>query len=61
MSKVRITQTKSKIGQTPKHRATLETLGLRGISRSVVREETPELAGQLRKVAHLVRVEKEGS
>lgn len=57
MSDVRITQTRSLITQSPRHRATMKTLGLRGIRKSVVRPRTPALDGQLRLVAHLVRVE----
>ncbi len=57
MSKVRITQVKSKIGQSERHRGTLRALGLRKIGRSVEHEETPVLAGMLRKVRHLVKVE----
>jgi large subunit ribosomal protein L30 len=54
---VKITQVRSQIGQTPKHRGTLRALGLGKIGRSVERPESPELAGMLRKVRHLVRVE----
>jgi len=57
MSKVRITQVKSKIGQSERHRGTLRALGLRKIGRSVEHEESPVLAGMLRKVSHLVKVE----
>jgi large subunit ribosomal protein L30 len=57
VSKVRITQIRSQIGQTPRHRGTLRALGLGKIGRSVERAESPELAGMLRKVRHLVRVE----
>jgi large subunit ribosomal protein L30 len=57
VSKVRITQIRSQIGQTPRHRGTLRALGLGKIGRSVERAEGPELAGMLRKVRHLVRVE----
>ena len=62
MATVKITQTKSKIGQSHRHRATLETLGLRKINSFTIRERTPVLEGQLRLVNHLVRVEdaKEG-
>ena len=55
--KLRITQTRSQIGQTPRHRGTLRALGLGKIGRSVERDESPQLRGMLRKVAHLVRVE----
>ena len=54
---LRITQVRSQIGQTPKHRGTLRALGLGKIGRTVERPEGPELAGMLRKVRHLVRVE----
>jgi large subunit ribosomal protein L30 len=57
MTKVRITQVRSAIGQTEKHRGTLRALGLGKIGRSVERTESPELAGMLRKVRHLVRVD----
>jgi large subunit ribosomal protein L30 len=57
MSKLTITQTRSQIGQTQKHRGTLRALGLGKIGRSVEREDTPETLGMLRKVSHLVRIE----
>ncbi len=55
--KLKITQTRGLITQSPRHRATIESLGLRGIRKSVVRERTESLDGQLRLVAHLVEVE----
>ena len=57
MSTVKVTQVRSQIGESPKHRGTLRALGLGKIGRSVERPESPELAGMLRKVRHLVRVE----
>jgi large subunit ribosomal protein L30 len=54
---LKITQTRSQIGQSEKHRGTLRALGLGKIGRSVERKESPELAGMLRKVRHLVRTE----
>jgi large subunit ribosomal protein L30 len=57
VKKVKVTQVRSAIGETEKHRGTLRALGLGRIGRSVERAETPELAGMLRKVRHLVRVE----
>ena len=57
MAKVRITQIRSQIGQTQKHRGTLRALGLGKIGRSVEKPESPALAGMLRKVRHLVQVE----
>ena len=55
--KLRITQVRSQIGQTAKHRGTLRALGLGKIGRSAEHEESPQLAGMLRKVRHLVRIE----
>ena len=57
MSKLKITQTRSQIGQSQRHRGTLRALGLGKIGRSVEREDSPETLGMLRKVRHLVRIE----
>jgi large subunit ribosomal protein L30 len=57
MAKLRITQVRSQIGQTERHRGTLRALGLGKIGRSAEHKESPELAGMLRKVRHLVKVE----
>jgi len=57
MAKLKITQTRSKIGQTERHRGTLRALGLGKIGRSVEREDSPDTLGMLRKVRHLVRIE----
>jgi large subunit ribosomal protein L30 len=54
---LRITQVKSQIGQTQRHRGTLRALGLGKIGRTVERPESPDTAGMLRKVRHLVKVE----
>lgn len=57
MSKVRVTQIKSQIGQSERHRGTLRALGLGRIGKSREHQESPVLAGMLRKVRHLVKVE----
>ena len=57
MAKVRITQVRSQIGETERHRGTLRALGLGKIGRTVEHPESPQLAGMLRKVRHLVKVE----
>ncbi len=57
MAKVRITQVKSQIGQSGRHRGTLRALGLGRIGKSSEHEESPVLAGMLRKVRHLVKIE----
>jgi large subunit ribosomal protein L30 len=55
--KLRITQVRSQIGQTRKHRGTLRALGLGKIGRTAEHAESPQVAGMLRKVRHLVDVE----
>lgn len=57
MSKIVIHQHKSAIGEKQAARETLASLGLRRPGNMVEREDSPTLRGQLRKVAHLVRVE----
>jgi large subunit ribosomal protein L30 len=57
MAKVRITQTRSQIGQSQKHRGTLRALGLGKIGRSAEHQASPQLDGMLRRVRHLVKVE----
>ncbi|MFL5938373.1 MAG: 50S ribosomal protein L30 [Gaiellaceae bacterium] len=57
MPKLKVTQVRSQIGQSQRHRGTLRALGLGKIGRSIEHEESPQLAGMLRKVRHLVRVE----
>jgi large subunit ribosomal protein L30 len=54
---VKVTLTKSMIGSTGKIRATLVGLGLTRRQKSVVRKDTPEIRGMLRKVGHLIKVE----
>jgi large subunit ribosomal protein L30 len=56
-SKVKITQVRSQIGQSERHRGTLRALGLGKIGRSAEHRESAQLAGMLRKVRHLVKVE----
>ena len=57
MSTVKITQVRSAIGSTQRHRGTLRSLGLGRIGSSAEHASSPELAGKLRLVAHLVKVE----
>ena len=57
MARLRITQTRSVITQSPRHRGTLRALGLTRIGRSVEHEESPALTGMLQKINHLVKVE----
>jgi large subunit ribosomal protein L30 len=54
---VKLTQVKSAIGQNPANRGTLRSLGLGRIGQTSELQDSPELQGKLRKVAHLIRVE----
>jgi large subunit ribosomal protein L30 len=58
VSKLTVTQIKSSIGQNPANRGMLRSLGLGRIGKTRELQETPELEGKLRKVAHLVKVER---
>ena len=52
-----ITQVKSSNGSNARQRDTLRSLGLRGIGKSVEREDSPQLRGMVHAVRHLVKVE----
>jgi large subunit ribosomal protein L30 len=54
---VKVTQVKSQIGNSERHRGTLRALGLGRIGKTNELEDGPVLAGMLRKVRHLVKVE----
>ena len=57
MGRLKVTQTKSKIGGIRVHRETLRTLGLKRIGDVVVKEDRPEIRGMVQAVRHLVVVE----
>ena len=57
MSKVKVTQVRSAVGQSRKHEGTLRALGLGRIGRTAEHADGAVLAGMLRHVKHLVRVE----
>ncbi len=52
-----VTLVKSIIGQKPKTRATVRSLGLRRMQQTVEHQDTPDVRGMLHKVAHLIKVE----
>jgi large subunit ribosomal protein L30 len=54
---LKLTLKKSKIGSTQKVRATLVGLGLTYTNKTIIRKDTPEIRGMVRKVAHLIEVE----
>ncbi|HEY7537242.1 MAG TPA: 50S ribosomal protein L30 [Gaiellaceae bacterium] len=57
MARLRLTQIRSTIGQTPRHRGTLRALGLGRIGKTAEHDDNPVIAGMVRKVRHLVKVE----
>jgi large subunit ribosomal protein L30 len=57
MTKLVITQVRSAVGQSTKHAGTLRALGLGRIGKRAEHADTPALAGMLRHVRHLVKVE----
>jgi large subunit ribosomal protein L30 len=57
VAKVKLTQVRSSIGQSERHRGTLRALGLGRIGKTNEIDESPVLSGMLRKVRHLVKVE----
>jgi len=57
MARLKLRQVRSAIGQSPRHRGTLRALGLGRIGKTAEHDDTPAIAGMLRKVRHLVDVE----
>jgi large subunit ribosomal protein L30 len=56
MAKVQITQTRSTIKRPDKQVRTIQALGLGKINRTVEVELTPQIAGMISKVNHLITV-----
>ncbi len=55
--KLKVTLVKSPIGAIPKHRATVEALGLRKLNKSVELPNNDAVKGMIWHVRHLVKVE----
>ena len=56
MSKVRVEQIRSTIKRPERQKRTIKALGLGKINNSVEVELTPQIAGMINKVSHLVAV-----
>jgi large subunit ribosomal protein L30 len=54
--KVRIEQVRSEIGHSWRMRRTLEAIGLKHHQDVVIKQDSPSLRGQLKRVRHLVKV-----
>ncbi len=57
MPELKVTQTKSGIGEKPAARKTLRALGLRKIGDQVTHADRPEIRGMVAAVRHLVVME----
>ena len=57
MARLKITQTRSGIGNKQNQRQTLRSLGLKRVHDVVVKEDRPEIRGMIFAVNHLVKVE----
>lgn len=58
MAKIKITQIKSVIDRSIRQKKTMEALGLRKINQMVELEATDAIIGMVRKVNHLIAIEK---
>ena len=56
MAKVTITQVRSTIDRTERQKKTMKALGLGKIRKSVTLEMTPQVAGMVNSVNHLIEV-----
>ena len=57
MANLKITLVKSTIGAVPKHKKTVEALGLRKLNKSVELPDNAATRGMVQQVKHLVKVE----
>ena len=55
--KLKITLVKSTIGALPKHRKTVEALGLKKVNKTVEMPDNAATRGQIQQIRHLVKVE----
>lgn len=54
---LKITLVKSPIGAVPKHRATVEAMGLRKLNKTIVLPDNAATRGQIQQIRHLIKVE----
>ena len=57
VDKLKVTLVKSPIGAVPKHRKTVEALGLRKLNKTVELPDNEAVRGMIWQVKHLVKVE----
>ena len=56
MAKIKIKQTKSRIGSPKDQKRKLDALGLRKMNKVVEHDDTPTIKGMITKVQHLVTI-----
>ena len=56
MAELKVTLVKSTIGSKPKHKLTVQALGLRKLHQTVVQKDNPAIRGMVQSVRHLVTV-----
>ena len=54
---LKITLIKSPIGAIPKHRKTIETMGLRKLHKTIELPDNPSTRGQIAQVGYMLKVE----
>ena len=59
MANLKIILVKSTIGAIPKHKKTVEALGLKKLNKTVVLPDNTATRGMIAQVKHLVKVEEE--
>lgn len=57
MANLKVTLVKSTIGAIPKHKKTVEALGLKKLNKTVVLPDNEATRGMVAQVKHLVKVE----
>jgi large subunit ribosomal protein L30 len=58
MAKIKMTLVKSPIDRPQDQKDTVKALGFRKVYQTIEKEENPALNGMVRKVAHLLKIEK---
>ncbi|MBD5501213.1 MAG: 50S ribosomal protein L30 [Lachnospiraceae bacterium] len=54
---LKITLVKSPIGAVPKHKATVQSMGLRKLNKTIVLPDNAATRGQIQQIRHLIKVE----
>lgn len=53
---IKVQLVKSTIGALPKHKKTIQALGLRKIRQVVEKQDNPQMRGMIQQVNHLVKI-----